>query len=274
MVFITFCDRHITRRIVAQQPYRNRSEVLEITFSDCIGADSDALVDLANYDGKIELSISNSASVVEACLSDLCLMMRSGKVTSLSISCVLEISPAFKMFLESIEFSSISNLKAGPFIPAELVSFVEPPPTLKRLCVKNLRNGKALQRDDLCKFLPYITELIISCPTTPDALECLGESEIHILSCHLGDWDRLVDILRTNLTIKEFYDYYPEPPPDFFQRISINPVIQRVGIVREELICLNHPYSKENVCSRVVKGLRDTIGGDLLRPLCAMLFIL
>jgi len=271
MVFITFCDRHITRRIVAQQPYRNRSEVLEITFSDCIGADSDALIDLVNYDGKIELSILNSDSVVEACLSDLCLMMRSGKVTSLWISCVLEISPAFKRFLESIEFSSISNLRAGPFIPGELVSIIKPPPSLNMLRIKNLRDGKTLQRDDLYKFLPYITHLSIYCPITPDALKCLGESKILYFSAVLHTWEGLVDILRTNLTIEEFHNYI-EPPPDLFRRIWINPVIQRIHVILNKSIWLNQPRSKEVVCSRVVQGLKKVLGGDLLRPLCAMLF--
>jgi len=61
-------------------------------------------------------------------------------------------------------------------------------------------------------------------------------------------------------------------PSYFVQRISVNPVIQRVQLKWREPIQLNQPRSKEKVCSRVVKGLRDKIGGDLLRPLCAMLF--
>ncbi len=66
---------------------------------------------------------------------------------------------------------------------------------------------------------------------------------------------------------------YEDFPPEYYSQIIINPVIQIVS-GRLEAVKFNQPHSKEVVCSRVVKGLRDTIGGDLLRPLCAMLFIL
>ncbi len=268
MQHIKFLTEHVTRARIAESLSKNKGRKLSLSFEYCLEVDSDALADLIDFGSEIELSIDKH--VIEACLSDLCIMMRSGKVKVLSVYNLADTS-ATRTFLSSIEFSQLSILKVYDVSRDDLLPFINPPQTLRRFCLYSLVGAKVLRARDICRFLPYITALSTSCSLTPDAVECFGESRLQSLACHSCNWDVLVDMLRTNLTIQTFQSN-TEAPPYFFQQIWVNTVVQYIQLSWRRSIALNQPRSKEKVCSRVVKGLRDKIGGDLLRPLCAMLF--